>query len=135
MTAASPCRPTRAADRRRGATLRSCEAPGMTYDEFKAAWLSALRESGLSIMGVRPIEETLDLRTTDRTCKTFVEPLGGQHAGAFHVTAALKFRWNALQTARTNTTEEDMLGELLGLERTRRPRTELPWLRVDVALR
>lgn len=28
-----------------------------------------------------------------------------------------------------------MLHELLGLERTRKPRTELPWLRVDVTLR
>jgi hypothetical protein len=64
-----------------------------------------------------------------------VEPSGGQHAEPFHVTAALKFRWDALQTARTNTTEEDLLRELLGLERTRRPRTERPWLRVDVTLR
>lgn len=116
-------------------TPRSCEAPRMTYDEFKKAWVSALRESGLSIMSLEPIEETLDLRTTDRTCKAFVEPFGGQHAEPFHVTAALEFRWDALQTARTNTTEEDMLNELLGLERTRRPRTELPWLRADVMLR
>lgn len=107
----------------------------MTYDEFKKAWVWALRESGLSIMGPEPIEETLDLRTTDRTCKAFVEPFGGQHAEPFHITAALRFRWDALQTARTNTTEEDMLQEVLGLDRARRPRTELPWLRADATLR
>jgi hypothetical protein len=107
----------------------------MTYDEFKQSWTMALRESGLPIMGVDPIEETLDLRSMDRTCKSFVEPLGRQDAEPFHITAALEFRWDALQTARTNTTEDDVLHELLGLERTRKPRTELPWLRVDVTLR
>lgn len=107
----------------------------MTYDEFKKVWVWALRESGLPIIGPEPIDETLDLRTTDRTCRTFVEPFGSQHAESFHVTAALEFRWDALQTARTRTTEEDMLHELLGLDRTRRPRTERPWLRVDATLR
>lgn len=107
----------------------------MTYDEFKKAWGLSLRESGLPIMGVEPIEETIDLRTMDRTCESLVEPFSGQHAEPFHITAALKFRWDALQTARTNTTEEDALDGLLGLDQTRRPRTELPWLRVDVTLR
>ena len=107
----------------------------MTYDELKDAWIAALRESGLRIMGPRLIDEALDLRTLDRTCKAFAEPPGTQHAEPFHVTTALEFRWDALQTARTNTTEEDLLQELLGLDRTRRPRTELPWLRADVTLR
>lgn len=107
----------------------------MRYDEFKESWTWALRESRLPIIGAEPIAETLDLRSTDRTCKSFVEPFGGQHAEPFHVTAALEFRWDALQTARTTTTEEDMLHELLGLDRSRKPRTELPWLRVDVTLR
>lgn len=105
----------------------------MTYDELQKAWAWMLRESGLPSIG--EIQETLDLRTTDRTCKSFVEPFGGQHAEPFHITAALELRWDALQTARTNTTEEDMLHELLGLDETRKPRTQLPWLRVDVTLR
>ena len=107
----------------------------MTYDELKDAWIAALHESGLRIMGPAPIDEALDLRTMDRTCKAVAEPPSTQHAEPFHVTAALEFRWGALQTARTNTTEEDLLQELLGLDRTRRPRTELPWLRIDVTLR
>jgi hypothetical protein len=86
-------------------------------------------------MGPAPIDEALDLRTLDRTCKAFAELPGTEHAEPFHVTTALELRWSALQTARTNTTEEDLLQELLSLDRTGRPRTELPWLRVDVTLR
>jgi hypothetical protein len=71
----------------------------------------------------------------ERTCRSFVEPTGGQHAEPFHVTAMLEFRWDALETAWTNTTEEYVLHELLGLDRTRRPRTAMPWLRIDVTLR
>jgi hypothetical protein len=107
----------------------------MTYDELKDAWIAALREAGLRIMGTGPVDESLDLRTMDRTCKAFAEPPGGQRAEPLHVTTALEFRWDALQTARTRTTEEDLVQELLGLDRSRRPRTELPWLRADVALR
>ncbi len=58
-----------------------------------------------------------------RFVKSFVEPYGGQHAEPFHVSAALAYRRDALQTARTARTEEGMLD------------TARPWLRVDVTLR
>jgi hypothetical protein len=106
----------------------------MTYDELKQAWIWALQQSGLPIGGVSPVQETLDLRSMDRMCKSYVEPLGRQDAEPFHVTAELSFRWSALQTARTRSTEEDMLHEVLGLDRSRKPRTEVPSLRVDVVL-
>lgn len=108
----------------------------VTHDEFKRVWIWALQQSSLPIMGPEPIQESLDLRMMDRTVKSFVESAGGQpDAEPFHVTAALKYRWDALQTARTNTTEDDLLHELLGLDRNRNPKTALPWLRVDVTLR
>lgn len=107
----------------------------MTYDEFQQAWVQALRESMLPILGVDPVEESLGLRSMERVVKSFVEPFGGQHAEPFHVAAELAYRWDALQTARTATTEEDLLSELLGREGSRRPRTAHPWLRVDVTLR
>jgi hypothetical protein len=107
----------------------------MTYEDFKSAWISALRESTLPLLGAKPVEEMLGLRSMDRVVKSFVEPFGGQHAEPFQVSAALEYRWDALQSARTATTEEDMLHGLLGLDRSRRPRTERPWLRVDVTLR
>ncbi len=107
----------------------------MTYEEFKQAWVWALRESTLPILGGEPVEENLGLRSMERVVKSFVEPFGGQHAAPFHVSAALEYRWDALQTARTASTEEDMIQELLGLDRSRKPRTEKPFLRVDVTLR
>lgn len=110
------------------------DSPTMNYEQFKELWTGALRESGLLILGVRPIDESLDLSSTDRRCKTCVLPPSNQLAAAFHATASLEFRWDALQTARTHTTEEGMLQELFGVDRTRNPRTEVPWLRVDVTL-
>ena len=104
----------------------------MNYDEFKELWTWALRESGLPIGGVMPIEESLDLRSTDRHCKSFVRPHGC--VAKFHVSAALGFRWDALQTARTRCTEEDAVRQLFGVDRGQYPRTEVPWLRVDVTL-
>jgi len=106
----------------------------VNYDEFKQAWVWAVRESGLPIIGLDPIDETLDLRSTERTCKSFVESPRRQHPEPFHVTAALEFRWDALHAARTRSNEGDMLQELLGQDR-RNARTERPWLRVDVTLR
>ena len=104
----------------------------MNYDEFKELWTWALRESGLPIGGVTPIEETLDLGSTDRHCKSFVNT---HDLGAtFHVSAALGFRWDALQTARTRHTEEDAVRQLFGVDREKYPRTEASWLRVDVTL-
>jgi len=107
----------------------------VTYDEFKQAWIGALRESGLPVIGVEPIKESLDLRFMDRTVWSAVEPFGRQDNPPFHISAAFEYRWDALQQARTATTEEDLLSELLGRDDVRKVRTERPWLRVDVTLR
>jgi hypothetical protein len=105
------------------------------YEDFKTAWNEALRESRLpSIGGVDGGEETLDLRSMDRTYQVYVEPLGGQHQQPFHVTAKLWWRWDAALTARMRTTEEDLLTELLGREGNHEIETARPWLRVDIAL-
>ena len=104
----------------------------MNYEEFKRAWLAALRESQLHVFGVEPLRELLDLGSTDRIVKTLVEPFGRYEP--FTVTAKLGWRWDALQSARTATSEEDMLVELFGRETSSRPRTRRPWLRVDIHL-
>lgn len=106
----------------------------MTYDEFKQAWSRALHDSGLPHVGAREGKETLDLRSMDRTFESYVEPLGGQDAGPFHVAATLSWRWDSFLTARTATTEEDMLSELIGREKAHEVQTEPSWLRVDVKL-
>ncbi len=105
----------------------------MRYEEFKTAWDEALRKSRLPLCGGG--EEHLDLRSMDRRCEVYVEPIGGQGVKPFHVTAALSWRWNSELTARSDTTEEDLLTALLGREATDQIETDRPWLRVDIALR
>ena len=107
----------------------------MRYDEFKATWTNALLESGLRIFGVEA-EESLDLSSLCRCYEVSVSPLGGgRDAEPFLVTAGLSWRWDALQEARTATTEEDLLTTLLGRDVADSVETEEPWLRVDVVLR
>ena len=107
----------------------------MTYDEFKQAWIAARRESGLPLLSAHEGKEALDLRFHARTFETVVEPVGGQQAEPFHVAAALAWRWDALHTARSATTEDDMLTEMFGRERAAKAKTERPRLRVDVSMR
>lgn len=104
----------------------------MTYDEFKNAWLAALRESRLRVFGVEALRERIDLRATDRLGESLVEPFGQPEP--FTVTAKFRWRWDALHSARTATSEEDLLVELFGRETSSRPRTRRPWLRVDIEL-
>lgn len=107
----------------------------MRYEDFKLAWDEALRESRLPVIGgVHGGEESLDLRSMDRHYQLYVEPLGGQDVKPFHVTATLSWRWSTTQTARSRSTEEDLLTELLGREGSWEIETEPPWLRVDIAL-
>ena len=106
----------------------------MTYDEFRRAWSHALRDSSLPNASAHEGKETMDLRSMDRTFESRVEPVGGQDAEPFYVTATLSWRWDSLLTARTATTEEDMLSELLGREQARGVETEPSWMRVDVTL-
>lgn len=105
----------------------------MRYEEFRSAWDDALRESKLSMIGLWG-EETLNLRTTSRSYEVHVEPFDGQDAEPFFVAATMSFRWDALNTARTATREEDMLIEVFGREAAYDLDTERPWLRIDIKL-
>lgn len=107
----------------------------VNYDEFKAVFLEALRDSGLPSIGREPATEILDLRSTDRTVTVYVEPIGREIGKPFHVSGEISWRWDALQTARTASTEEDLLYELHGRDDSRELETERPWLRVDIKLR
>jgi hypothetical protein len=78
--------------------------------------------------------ETLNLRHLDRRFESFVEPVGGQQAEPFHVAASLAWRWDALFTARTNSTEEDMLTQIIGRDINRKARTTRSAMRVEVTL-
>lgn len=106
----------------------------MRYEDFLSTWTEVLRGSRLPIMSAFLGETTLDLRSLDRRYEVYVEPLGPQDAKPFYVAAKLSWVWNALTTARSRSTEEDALRDVLGVTRKKSPRTVQPWLRVDVAL-
>lgn len=101
----------------------------MRYEEFKALWEQVFRQSGPPQIGVRA-EESIELGNVSRRYEAFFE--GRTRPEPFHVSAKVSWRWDALASARTSTTEEDMLTELFG-DRTAK-RTARPWLRVDVSL-
>jgi hypothetical protein len=105
----------------------------MDYDEFKSSIMAALHESRLPILGLAP-GEVLDLHGLQRTFTVGVEPLDPDIGKPFHVAATISFRWDAIQTARTLSCEEDLLVELLGREDAQDIETERPSLRVDVKL-
>lgn len=110
----------------------------MNYDDFKAAFQAALAESGLPVMGLA--EEKLDLRSLDRIYGVVVEPIGGQDLEPFQVTATIRWHWRALQTARTVTSEQDVVQLLFGQQgkvrkgKVRRLVPDKPILRVDIML-
>jgi len=106
----------------------------VNHHSFRNAFEAALRGSGLAIFGVRG-EDLLDLHNLDRIHRITVEPIGGQDAEPFLVTASLSWRWSALHTARTNTTEEDVVTEMFGPNDLAGAPTERPWIRVDIKLK
>lgn len=109
------------------------DARAMRYEDLKSAWHRALSDSGLPPIGWPT--ETMDLSSMSRRYWVAVEPHGGQDSEPFHVSATLEFSWDALKTARTRSTEEDILTELFGREDVDGLNTERPWLRVDVKMR
>ena len=104
----------------------------MNYEQFRAAWYEALTEAGMWSYLAPPIE-TVDLGSMSRTYQVYVHFGRSQEVEMFHVSARLRWTWDAMQAARTATTEEDALMLFLGDE-GRHQNTEQPWLRVDVTL-
>ena len=105
----------------------------MNYDQFRAIWHEALEAAGLLPFPPFP-SETVELRWMSREYSISVSLRRIPQAGPFHVTARLKWKWDAAQAARTSTTEEDLLVEILGQDGYYLV-TEQPWLRVDIELR
>jgi hypothetical protein len=103
----------------------------VNYDEFKACFLNALRKARLPVFSQG--DETLDLKSLDREFRISVEPVGGQGTPPFHAVAQISWTWDALQTARGRTTEEDTLDGLLGHDAPSGI-TIKPTLRVDIKL-
>lgn len=102
----------------------------MRYEDFKATWERTIRASRLGRHGFS--EETLNSNSLDRTYLVRVEPPQGQDSRPFYVTAELSWRWTALHSARSATSEEDAVTELMGATTARK--TAKPWMRVDIKL-
>jgi hypothetical protein len=105
----------------------------MNYEEFRILWHEALQEAGLISYHFRP-EETIDINWMTRTYGVYVSLGVGRQKKPFSASAHLSWRWDYILIARSATTEEDLLRELLGQGR-QYVDTEPPWLRVDVVLR
>ena len=85
----------------------------MRYEEFRDALAEALGAAGLRIHPVR-VRETLDLGSTSRRWKAFVDLGVSRPSEPYYVSAAVSFVWDPVASARTHTTEEDLLSELFG---------------------
>jgi hypothetical protein len=105
----------------------------MNYDQFRTLWHKALDAAGLMSFPPLPTE-AIDLRWMNRTYRISVSLRSVQRAGPFHIAAGLSWKWDAALAARSATTEEDLLIELLGRDGYYLV-TEQPWLRVDITLK
>ena len=104
----------------------------MNYDTFRTLLHEALSEAGLLPFPPWPSEK-IDLRDMSRMYEIYIHMHDRRRAEPFHICLKLDWRWDALQSARTSTTEEDLLVQLFG-EDGYDLDTERPWLRVDVTL-
>ena len=105
----------------------------MRYDEFRDRLQGALRGAGLLLQSVGPPTETLDLASAGRRWEEYTFGSPPWDPAPFQVSARIAFAWDAVNTARAYTCEEDILTELLG-RRQRYPKTQSRWTRVDLKL-
>jgi hypothetical protein len=89
--------------------------------------------TGLMPFPPRPTE-AVELDWLNRTYRISVSLRGVQRAGPFYISAGLSWKWDAALAARSATTEENLLIEVLGRDGYYLV-TEQPWLRVDLTLR
>jgi hypothetical protein len=105
----------------------------MDYQEFADLWLEALRQARFpGIHLLRPIE-TIDIRSMDRTYRSYLWWPEMPETRMFHVTAEVSWVWDSVLSARFATTEEDMLMQIFG-DFGIHEDTEPPWLRIDMSL-
>jgi hypothetical protein len=104
----------------------------MNYEQFRAIWYEALNEAGMRPY-LFPPTEMVELGNMSRTYQVYAHLTPLREVKPFHVSARLRWTWDALQAARAATTEEDLMAELLG-EDERHKDNEQPWLRLAVTL-
>jgi hypothetical protein len=106
----------------------------MRYDEFRYQLQTALQNVGLLGQCIGNPIETVDLDSMGRLWKVYVMGSSTKDTEPFDVTAKIAFNWDPFNTARSYTSEEDLLAEMLG--RTKNSSKTKPRLvRVDLELR
>lgn len=103
----------------------------MRYADFRAVWDASLQAAGLYPFGWPT--ETIELSLMSRGYEVLFTTGAAGHVAPFSISAALSWRWDAFQSARTMTVEEDLLVELFCRDGSLLA-TKQPWLRVDVRL-
>ena len=104
----------------------------MRYEVFRDRVEHALRDAGVSFLDLSR-KETLELPALARTYEIAIELDERQQARPFHVAGSIEFRWDPFQIARSYTTEEDLLTELLGRKMSEHE-TKPRWQRVEMRL-
>lgn len=105
----------------------------MDYQEFADLWHEALKQARFPGLHLLCFNETIDIRSMDRTYRTHLWWPETPETRAFQVTADISWVWDALLSARFATTEEDMLMQIYG-DFGIHEDTEPPWLRIDITL-
>ena len=103
----------------------------MRYDEFVVSWRRHFESARPFLMLGAP-DELLHLGSMSRHRGVRLMGAGLGQVDPYTISAKVEWRWDALQSARTTTTEEDLVAMVLG--DADRVKTDPPWLRVDVSL-
>jgi len=106
----------------------------MNYQEFRDLWHDALHAARLQIPHPIGPTERINLRDMSRSYELII--YGGLHPKCepFHLTATIEWDWDAVLSARYETTEEDMLMQIFGDFGIHDDDTVPPRLRMDVCL-
>ena len=104
----------------------------MRYDELRNSLLLVLRDADLFTSFDRPAE-TIELEGMSRGWKSTIGSGSRPEVEPFHAYGEVSFRWDALDSARTQTMEEDVVTELFGRDEEL-PETMERLLRIDLVL-
>jgi hypothetical protein len=103
----------------------------MHYEAFRDAWESALRAARLIVSHERA-EESLLVGSMARRHALRLGVFHDQPADPFTGSVEVSFRWSPALSARTETSEADLLTELVGRDAATALETDRPWLRMDI---
>lgn len=105
----------------------------MNHDTFADAFESSLRAAGVMAPHER-IEQSVQLLSMARAYRGFLGAYYDQPSEPLRGSLELSWVWDAMQTARTTTSEEDAVTVLVGRSSAKGLKTERPTLRIDIVL-